>query len=89
MVRLIVVQRLGQYLNLMTDARFVESCTGSYTISKGDIAEETHPDAGGRGVGNAHLSDAEHVAASAMHSSASEAPIAMACSYSVSLMAGS
>ena len=47
----------------MADASGVESCSGADAFVEGDVAEEMHPDAAGGGVGDAHLTDADDVAA--------------------------
>ena len=44
----------------MTDAIVVKSCACAYAILQRNVAKETHPNAGGRCVGNAHFSNAEY-----------------------------
>ena len=47
----------------MADAGCVKACTGSDTLVEGDVAEEAHPDARRGSVADAHLTDAQDVAA--------------------------
>ena len=46
----------------MADAVFTETGTCSYTLLQGYVAEEVHPNARRRCVGNAHFSDAQNAA---------------------------
>ena len=47
----------------MTDTIVVEAGTCADAVLEGDVAKETHPDARGRGVANAHLTDREDLTA--------------------------
>ena len=47
----------------MTDTLAVESCSCSDAFLQRDASKEVHPDAGGRSVGNTHLTQAEHLTA--------------------------
>ena len=51
-----------QHIVLMTNALGIYARTRSHTLVEGNMAEEVHPDAGWRRVGNAHLSYAQHAA---------------------------
>ena len=46
----------------MTNAIIIKAGAGADTFVKGDTAEEVHPDAGRRRVGDAHLTDTEEAA---------------------------
>ncbi len=54
---LIVGNSLREYFILMTNAFGIESCTCTDTVFKGYMTEEVHPDAGGRCIGNTHLTN--------------------------------
>ena len=58
-----MLNSLRQYLILMANTGCVESCSGTNTFFQRDIAEEVHPDARWRRVGNTHFTDAQHAAA--------------------------
>ena len=47
----------------MADAIVVEAGTCTDAVLEGNVAKETHPDAGGRGVADAHLAYAENATA--------------------------
>ena len=44
----------------MSDAGGVETGSCTNAISQGDIAKQVHPNAGGRRISNAHLTNAQH-----------------------------
>ena len=47
----------------MADAIVVEAGACTNAVLEGDVAKNTHPNAGGRGVANAHLADGEDATA--------------------------
>ena len=47
----------------MADAIVVEAGACTNAVLEGDVAKDTHPNAGGRGVANAHLADGEDATA--------------------------
>ena len=58
-----MVNGFTEHFALMADARSVETGTSANALVERNIAEETHPDAGWRGVADTHLANAKHTAA--------------------------
>ena len=63
-----VIESLMEDVTFVVDTCGVESCSCPNALVEGNVAEEVHPDGGGRGVGNAHLAQAEHLATFSMAS---------------------
>ena len=47
----------------MANTLHVKTGTCTYTFLQGNVAEQVHPNAGGRRIGNAHLADTQDATA--------------------------